>query len=718
MRNATLLDLLKDSALLLAMAALALILTLAWWDWHEFQSASARVQETDVALGRIAAVLSNVKDAETGQRGYLLTGLEQYLKPFEHARSQESEKLSELRRSIADDPDLQGLLTDLDSSVAAKFTEIEQTIRFRREGNPEIAINIVRSGKGERLMNHIREICETVRDRLHQQLVERSRLAEVQTMQARFLSTGASVLLFAFVALSTLKLKKEKEAAEAANQAKSTFLANMSHELRTPLNAIIGYSEMLLEDSGDLTPAEAASDLTKIRTAGKHLLELINAVLDLSRIEAGKMEMYLETFDIATFVNEVASVIRPLAEKNGNTLNVVVDPAAGSMRADQTKVRQALYNLLSNACKFTSHGAISLEVRAEPGDTIAFRVSDTGVGITPAQMQRLFEPFSQADSSTSRKFGGSGLGLVISRRFARLMNGDIVASSAGDRGSTFTFTLPRIVQPEQSDAAEAVPSAAVGDPAVAATVLAIDDDAAVHDLLRRSLSRFNYRVESAFNAEEGLRLARSLHPQVITLDVMMQGTDGWTVLASLKSAPELASIPVIMLTIVDNKNLGYALGAADYLTKPVDREKLIASLLRHRITRTSTVLLVEDDPATREMLRRILEGDGWQVSEAENGLAALELLKRIRPGVVLLDLMMPEMDGFEFLDELHRGDEWKSIPVIVITARDLTEADLARLNGNVTRVLRKGFSSTEELLAQVSRLVAAALETGTPDRRS
>ncbi|MGI8741786.1 MAG: response regulator [Bryobacteraceae bacterium] len=418
------------------------------------------------------------------------------------------------------------------------------------------------------------------------------------------------------------------------------------------------------------------------------------------------MELYLETFSVPQLIEEIVTVIQPLAAKNGNTIHVSVDEKAGSMRADQTKVRQSVYNLLSNACKFTSKGAIALDVRMLPGDKIAFAVTDTGVGMSAEQAARLFEPFMQGDSSTSRKFGGTGLGLVISRRFATMMGGDITLATEQDKGSTFTLTLPTTVTVDRKAPAETAPVKQTAG-GVAGTVLVIDDDPTVHELLSRTLAKYGFQMESALTGADGLRLARKLHPQAITLDVMMPGTDGWTVLSSLKSDPELADIPVIMLTIVDNKNFGYSLGAADYLTKPIDRERLTSILLRYRGTAANTALVVEDDAASREVLRRLLEKEGWIVFEADNGRSALEQLGQNQPAVVLLDLMMPEMDGFEFLDEIHSHKAWKSIPVIVITAKELTEEDRLRLNGHVSRVLQKGQYRREELLEQVSQLVAA-----------
>jgi hypothetical protein len=379
------------------------------------------------------------------------------------------------------------------------------------------------------------------------------------------------------------------------------------------------------------------------------------------------------------------------------------------MRADLTKVRQALFNLLSNACKFTDHGTISLLVSRdshEAPESIVFSVRDTGIGMTAEQIARLFEAFAQADAATTRKYGGTGLGLALSRRLCRMMGGDVTVESKAGRGSTFTIRLPaQVAEAVEEPATPAAPpereTTGIG------TVLVIDDEAAVRDLMQRFLTREGFRVVVAAGGEEGLRRARELRPDAITLDVMMPGMDGWAVLSALKAAPDLADIPVIMLTIVDDRNLGYALGAADYLTKPIDRERLVAVLRQHR--RDLPVLVVDDDAEVRALFRRMLEPDGYAVMEAPNGRAALERLREITPGVILLDLMMPEMDGFEFVAEFRRHEAWRAIPIVVVTAKDLSHDDRQRLNGYVERILQKGAYGREQLLAEVRELVAASV---------
>jgi CheY-like chemotaxis protein/anti-sigma regulatory factor (Ser/Thr protein kinase) len=402
-------------------------------------------------------------------------------------------------------------------------------------------------------------------------------------------------------------------------------------------------------------------------------------------------------------------VIQPLAAKNANRLDVRCPAETGAMRADLTKVRQALFNLLSNACKFTERGSIRLAVAREAvagQDWMVFSVSDTGIGMTPEQLTRLFEAFSQAEAATTRRYGGTGLGLALSRRLCRMMGGDVTVESESGRGSTFTIRLPAQVA---AVVEEAPAPAAVSDRAAPGlgTVLVIDDDAAVRDLMQRFLAKEGFRVVTASGGEEGLRRARELRPDAITLDVMMPGMDGWAVLSALKADPDVADIPVVMLTIVDDKNLGYALGASDYLTKPIDRERLVTVLKQYR--RDLPVLVVDDDVEVRQLFRRMLEPEGYTVVEAPNGRAALERLRDVSPSVILLDLMMPEMDGFEFVAEFRRHEAWRAIPIVVVTAKDLSHDDRERLNGHVQKILQKGTHGREQLLAEVRELVSASV---------
>ncbi len=552
-----------------------------------------------------------------------------------------------------------------------------------------------------------------------------ARLAAIALENARLFDTAQQELI------ERRRVEREliaaRDAAEAASRAKSTFLANMSHELRTPLNAIIGYSEMLREEATDQGAAALVSDLEKIRTAGCHLLDLINNILDLSKIEAGKMDLYLESFDIVALIADVATTIQPLIEKGGNTLRIEHAAAPGSMYADLTKVRQVLLNLLSNAAKFTEGGTITLQLRTEaelPASVgladpsvpssrwFVFTVSDTGIGMSAEQLQHLFQEFTQADSSTTRKYGGTGLGLALSRHFCRMMGGDISVESTPGAGSSFHVYLPASIAAANVGAGEPKPSNWANGRTPSHVVLVIDDDPQACELIVECLAPEGVRVEVASNGKQGLQRARELLPAAIILDVMLPEMDGWAVLAALKADAQLATIPVIMLTIVDEQQKGFALGAADYLTKPIDRSRLLAALAAYRPPpglpsshAGGHILVVEDDAATREMLRRVLEKEGWTVREANSGRTALGAVAAQQPDLILLDLMMPEMDGFEVIHALRATDVWRTIPIVVITAMDLSNADRMQLDSYVTDVLQKGAFSREELLRDVRDLV-------------
>jgi len=510
------------------------------------------------------------------------------------------------------------------------------------------------------------------------------------------------------LASAKTEAEEARAVAEEASRAKSTFLANMSHELRTPLNAIIGYSEMLLEDVEASGQKEFIPDLQKIAASGQHLLSLINEILDLSKIEAGKMDLYLESLDVKRMIEEVLSTIQLLAEQNENDLKVQWGDNLGTMYADLTKVRQSLFNLLSNACKFTERGTVSLDVfrdTLDGVDWLTFSISDTGIGMTEEQLDTLFQEFSQAEVSTTRKYGGTGLGLLLSEQFCQMMGGDIAVESELGIGSTFTIRLPAKVVDHKAELATLEEVRLEAGPEGASTVLVIDDDAMVLELMKRFLSKEGYRVVTAKGGKEGLRLARELIPDVITLDVIMSEMDGWAVLSALKGDSDLANTPVIMLTIVDDKSMGYRLGASDYLTKPINRNRLVAAVRKHAPPPCG-VLVVEDDAEMRELLQRFLQNEGWVVVEAQNGREALDRISENKPELILLDLMMPTMDGFEFLEELRKHTAWLSIPVLVITAKDLTAEERRRLDGRVNKILQKGAYSREKLLAEVHDLVA------------
>ncbi|CAH1215684.1 Sensor histidine kinase RcsC [Paenibacillus allorhizoplanae] len=537
-------------------------------------------------------------------------------------------------------------------------------------------------------------------------------IAEEKTREIYFVNQELMQLndqLEELVKERTAELSKARDEAIEANQIKSQFLANMSHELRTPLNAIIGYSEMLKEDAEDMNEPAFADDLGKIHNAGKHLLTLINDILDLSKIESGKMDMYLEVCDIPTLIRNVLTTVNPLIEAGGNRLEVVFPE--GEIRTDVTKLMQVLFNLLSNAGKFTKDGTISLTAGYEMVNRqsgISFSIQDTGIGMTAEQMTHLFQAFKQADSSTTRKYGGTGLGLAISQKLCQMMGGHITVDSVYGQGTTFTTWLP-LKESQVAGSSDEVMESSPFDIQNNRTVLVIDDDPAVLQLMQRFLGKEGCTVALAQNGEEGIRLARELRPTLISLDVLMPGMDGWAVLTTLKNDPELSGIPVIMMSMTDDKNTGYALGAAEFLTKPVYIDKLISVLDKHIPERqTNAVLVIEDDVTTSHMMTQMLEREGFKVSKAKDGRAALNMMSQALPQLILLDLMMPGMDGFEFVTELRKREEWQWIPIVVVTAKDIASEDRMRLNGYVKNIIQKGSFKRETLLQEIRSLMASA----------
>jgi signal transduction histidine kinase/DNA-binding response OmpR family regulator len=582
----------------------------------------------------------------------------------------------------------------------------EQAIRLKREQliknlqEAEISLTDTNKSLEENLQIRVEEV-QRVNDRLSDEIRERK-------------------LMESLLAHNVKIADEARERAEDANRTKSEFLANMSHELRTPLNAIIGYSEILEEDAIDCGQDFLVDDIKKIRNAGKHLLSLINDVLDLAKIESGKVDLYLESFDISKLVKDVVDTIQPTCEKNKNKLIVNCPDNAGLMRSDFTKVRQSLFNLLSNASKFTKDGEVRLDIvqdvtQTKTGETqksIHFVVKDTGIGMKPEHCKKLFQAFSQADSSTTRKFGGTGLGLAITQNFVAMMGGEVVVESEYGVGSTFTLKLPQIARQVPTKAEEfdeATISSILFNPMQTKTVLVIDDNHHDRKFLHRYLSGEGYNVVMAVNGKQGLQMAKEIVPDMITLDVMMPEMDGWETLVALKNDPFLVNIPVVMSSIIEDRHLAQTLGAVDYLPKPVAKDRLLKVVDKYIVkSAKGTILVVEDDPDSLELTCKTLVQAGWSVNAAENGMEAIEIIEKNTPMLILLDLMMPEMDGFEVIKKMRYHPEWQLIPIIVITSVELSSVEHAQLSKQVQNIFHKGKYELQDLLNEVNGLMESS----------
>jgi len=598
-------------------------------------------------------------------------------------------------------------LTDGDDvlTTASRSFSLERGVGVRREltgrrrdesmFQAEISISAVATGDTHTYTVVLRDITERKIAEQQIRLMNEQLESRVQERTAELLEANHT-------------LEQARDAALEGSRAKDAFLRNMSHELRTPLNVIDGYTRDLMEDAQD---DDTKQVLGNIARASAHLIEVIEDILDMGKIEAGKLDLLPEEFRLQPLIEQVGEMFVPLMRTKSNQFELKCQGDLGTVRLDRKRVKQVLLNLLGNANKFTDRGRITLQVFRTPQgdqDWLEFRVIDTGRGMKQDEVKRLFQPFYQADSSTTRKHQGTGLGLAISRRLCNLMGGDISVTSDFGNGSVFTIRIPaRLREGEIRPTVSRTPPR-VETPAQTTgnLIIVIDDDPSTRDLMERFLGKEGYHIRTAATGEEGLALVREARPLAIVLDALLPGIDGWAVLAALKSDPKTAGIPIIMATILDDAKRGYALGATDYITKPVDWQRLSYLLSAHRIHQgTAPVLVIEDDVTTREMIVRMLKRQGWRTLEASNGREGLQRLEQETPALVLLDLMMPEMDGFEFVQAIREQPKWALLPVVVVTAADLTDIDRTRLNGRVEQILRKGAYSPEALLEEVRQQV-------------
>jgi len=529
--------------------------------------------------------------------------------------------------------------------------------------------------------------------------------ASVELMSLAF--TRMSDEVNALISARTSEMETSRDEARDANAEKTRFFANMSHELRTPLNAILGYGEMLAEDCEDLGYDDLLPDLKKITSAGSHLLSLINNILDISKIEAGRMELYLTSFEIEGMVDTIKDVTGPLAATNDNGFKVNLEDALGSMTQDETKIRQCLTNFLSNGFKFTSNGTITLDVDTfveEDIEMIRFAVTDTGEGMSEEGLSKVFREYEQAERSTSAKHGGTGLGLPITKKLAEMMGGDVIVTSELGVGSVFTLYVPRECPQDYDEVEEGNTIDKLTEEEK--IVVLIDDDVAMHDLIRRTLSKIGLKLVGAIDSEKGMQIVREMKPKLLLLDVLMPGRDGWSILKECKSDPELKDMPVVMVSQLSQEVLSQSLGADDYLTKPINRELFLETVTRHISIADSdgTVLIIDDDADVRDLLSRMLSDAGFKFDTAKDGKEGLEKLDK-NPNLIVLDLEMPRMDGFEFLENyMKEVNEAERAPVLVYSGKDLTEVQSEMLEKNVAGMVKKDEVSMDELSAIVTNI--------------
>jgi PAS domain S-box-containing protein len=507
------------------------------------------------------------------------------------------------------------------------------------------------------------------------------------------------------------RLNKEVVDANAslleANMHKTTFLANMSHELRTPLNSIMGFSELLIDaKDGQFSAATRMRFLEQIHGAGKHLLSLINDILDLSKVEAGHMELRLQEISVAAVIDDVASTIEPLAAQK--QIHIVYEAGlAGEVLADEGKLKQMVLNLVSNAIKFTPIGGTVTVTATRVADRLEIVVADNGIGISEQDLPRMFREFQRVDTGVNRMQQGTGLGLSLTRSFAILHGGDVRVESTLGKGSRFTIDIPV----ESRTAATVLPVPAIPIPKATADgsrplILIVEDDPGSAELLARQIERIGFRTEIAVSGAEALAIAKRSKPVAITLDIMLPDMDGWEILRRLRDDEVTNPIPAIVVSVVDNPELGSALGALDYFVKPLDAKELVKQLSKINLKRVAgggrtCVLVVDDEPANRDWLRRVLEPAGFDVSVASTGQQGIDAAKTEKPDIVMLDLLMPEVDGFAVVDALSDDHETKAIPIVVLTAKHLTNADIGELNGRVSTVLKRESTGAIDLIGQL-----------------
>jgi signal transduction histidine kinase/CheY-like chemotaxis protein len=665
----------------------ALALTLGtgaiYLNWQQAQRTSLQASQTRQAVGTIRQLLVVLYRGETGQRGYLLTQQQNYLDPYEKAAAQMPEILNYLHLVGEQQPAVRDSVLEIDKLARAKMGELQTAVELVKEGDPGAADLLMRSNFGKQTMDQLVEKLEELEQRVFVSEEQFSTELTEQMRQTAALTVICCVALFALFAIENHRVTNRRRAAEKASEVKSAFLASMSHELRTPLNVIIGYTQMQQEEALESGRMSDLVDLQRIESAGKHLLVLINGVLELSKIEAGRLEVNPSEFGVDELVREVMGLVEPLAKKQGNRLVVEVAPEAGRMFSDVTRIKQGLLNLASNAAKFTENGEIRLRVsrvRRQSRDWVEFAVRDTGPGIRLDDLARLFEPFSQLEVKQPKqgaKHEGTGLGLAITRRLSRLLGGDVAVESELGKGSTFTMMLPVEVTPGY------FASKAVSGTRRRTAVVVVGGPVAAGQM-QEELGRHGLEAV-AVSGEAALQTIREERPGVVAVDPLAEGMDIWEVVAGMKADAGAAGIPVVLLAGRDGDQ---GLAAEEVLTTPVSGEALAAAILRHGSGEPSEAILLVGPGGKK--LGAMIAKMGWRALEAATGEEGLRQFSEERPGMVMVDLLMEGMDGFGFLAELRQRPDGRETPVVAVVTGALTGAERERLRTLAAAAMQRG----------------------------
>jgi len=680
----------------------ALALTLGtgaiYLNWQQAQRTSLQASQTRQAVGTIRQLLVALYRGETGQRGYLLTQQQNYLDPYEKAAAQMPEILNYLHLVGEQQPPVRDAVLEIDKLARAKMGELQTAVELVKEGDPGAADLLMRSNFGKQTMDQLVEKLEELEKRVFVSEEQFSAELTEQMRQTAALTVICCVALFALFAIENHRVTNRRRAAEKASEVKSAFLASMSHELRTPLNVIIGYTQMQQEEAQEAGRMNDLVDLQRIESAGKHLLVLINGVLELSKIEAGRLDVNPSEFGVEELVREVMGLVEPLAKKQGNRLVVDVAPEVGRMFSDVTRIKQGLLNLASNAAKFTESGEIRLRVsrvRRQSRDWVEFSVRDTGPGIGRDDLARLFEPFSQLEVRQPKqgaKHEGTGLGLAITRRLCRLLGGDVMVESTLGKGSTFTMQLPAEVTPGY------FASKAVGGTRRRTAMVVVGGPVAAGQM-QGELTKHGLDVAVAVNGEAALRRIREERPAVVAVDPALEGTDVWDVVTRMKADPGAAGIPVVLLS---GQGGDRGLAAEELLTMPVAGEALAATILRHGSGEPSEAILLVGQGLAE--LGAVIEKMGWKAMLARSGEEGLQRFGEERPGMVMVDLLMTGMDGFRFLAELRQRPDGRETPVVAVVDGAMTAADRERLRALAAAMLKTGAFRVTSTLERAAML--------------